>query len=62
MVLLASSAAAAAQRKAISPERQRVTPPVRPSAPESELSITFVVARHLRRGGTAEELIGLCAG
>jgi len=46
-----SSAAAAVHRKHISPERQCVTRPVRPSTPESELSITLVVAKHLRSLG-----------
>ena len=53
---------AVAHGKVISPERQRVARPVRPSAPESEASITLVVARHLCRGGRAGELIGVYAG
>jgi len=50
---VSSSAAAAAHRKAISPERQRVTRPVRPSTPESELSMMLVVARHVRSIGNS---------
>jgi len=43
----AVSSAAAAHRKAISLERERVTRPVRFSTPDREPSITLVLARHL---------------
>jgi len=56
-----SSAAAAAQRKHISPERQRVTRPVRFSTPESELSMMLVVVRHVRSIGDSPSRPG-CAG
>jgi len=45
-----SSAATPAHRGAISPERHRVTRPVRPATADSELAITLAVARHLRKG------------